>query len=173
MMEKAILTAAELMALSARTAPKTAGQDLIEIRIVQGEDLVKMSREMAAYGEKIGRPNWDRDGKGVEASGAVLLVSAKNKTAGLNCGACGYAKCSELPSPAEGMDFAGPMCAWRLVDLGIAVGSAVKTASLLNVDNRIMYRLGVIAKKMGIIEGEVVLGIPLAAHGKNIFFDRK
>ncbi|MFY9415198.1 MAG: ferredoxin domain-containing protein, partial [Tepidanaerobacteraceae bacterium] len=61
---------------------------------------------------------------------------------------------------------------WRLVDLGIAVGSAVKTASMLNVDNRIMYRIGVVARKMKLIEGDVVLGIPLSATGKNIFFDR-
>jgi uncharacterized ferredoxin-like protein len=173
MMEKAILTAAELMALSARTAPKTAGQDLIEIEIIQGEDLLKISREMEAYGKKSTRPNWDRDARGVEASGAVLLIAVREKTAGLNCGACGYSQCSDLPSPKEGLEFEGPLCAWRLVDLGIAVGSAAKTAGILNVDNRIMYRLGVIAKKMGLIGGEVVLGIPLAAHGKNIFFDRK
>ena len=58
------------------------------------------------------------------------------------------------------------------MDLGIAVGSAVKTASMLNVDNRIMYRIGVVARKMKLIEGDVVLGIPLSATGKNIFFDR-
>lgn len=173
MMEKAILTAAELMALSARTAPKTAGEDLIEIKIIRGEELAELGREMASYGAKSTRPNWDRDGKSVEASGAVLLIAVKNKTVGLNCGACGYSKCADLPKPSEGTDFAGPMCAWRLVDLGIAIGSAAKTAGILNVDNRIMYRLGVIAKKMGLIEGEVVLGMPLAAYGKNIFFDRK
>jgi len=40
------------------------------------------------------------------------------------------------------------------------------------VDNRIMYRIGVVARKMKLIEGDVVLGIPLSATGKNIFFDR-
>jgi uncharacterized ferredoxin-like protein len=31
--------------------------------------------------------------------------------------------------------FRGPLCAYRLLDIGIAIGSAEKTASLLNVDN--------------------------------------
>lgn len=53
-----------------------------------------------------------------------------------------------------------------------AAGSAVKTASMLNVDNRIMYRIGVVAKKMGLCEDEVVVGIPLSVSGKSIYFDR-
>jgi uncharacterized ferredoxin-like protein len=70
-------------------------------------------------------------------------------------------------------EFRGPQCAWRLQDLGIAVGSAVKTLSMLNVDNRIMYRVGVVARKMGLFDCDVSVGIPLSATGKNIFFDRK
>ena len=62
---------------------------------------------------------------------------------------------------------------FRLLDLGIALGSAVKTASLLNVDNRIMYRVGALARKMGYTQDDVVMGIPLSAQGKNIYFDRK
>ncbi|MGE5577770.1 MAG: DUF2148 domain-containing protein, partial [Syntrophothermus sp.] len=59
-----------------------------------------------------------------------------------------------------------------LIDLGIAAGSAVKTASLLNVDNRVMYRIGVLARKLGLIDADVVLGIPLSATGKSPYFDR-
>nr|WP_245984585.1 hypothetical protein [Biomaibacter acetigenes] len=51
-MKDAIKMVAELMALSARTAPKAAGQDFIEIKIVEGDDLAKLGKEMAAYGEK-------------------------------------------------------------------------------------------------------------------------
>jgi uncharacterized ferredoxin-like protein len=60
----------------------------------------------------------------------------------------------------------------KLIDLGIAIGSAVKIASIFNIDNRIMYSVGVAAEEMGIIEG-TILGIPLSVKGKNIFFDRK
>jgi uncharacterized ferredoxin-like protein len=56
--------------------------------------------------------------------------------------------------------------------MGIAIGSAVKTASLHNADNRIMYRLGVVAREAGLVDWDFVMGIPLSATGKNIFFDR-
>ena len=174
-MKNVMKTAAEFMALSARTAPKTTGKDYIEIKVISDEkELDKLGEQMAAYGEKHGKLNYDRDGQGIASCGAVLLVALKDaQTAGLNCGACGYDECAKLPELKEGFEFAGPVCAWRLVDLGIAIGSAVKTASMLNVDNRIMYRIGVVAREMGIIEGEAVLGVPLSATGKNIFFDRK
>ena len=65
-------------------------------------------------------------------------------------------------------------CAIRMADLGIAVGSAVKTASVLNADNRVMYSAGVAARTMGLLGKDctVAFGIPLSATGKNIFFDR-
>jgi uncharacterized ferredoxin-like protein len=44
--------------------------------------------------------------------------------------------------------------------------------SELEVDNRIMYRAGVVAREMGLIDADFVMGIPLAATGKSIYFDR-
>jgi uncharacterized ferredoxin-like protein len=58
------------------------------------------------------------------------------------------------------------------VDLGVAMGSAVKIASTLNADNRIMYSVGVAAKALGVIDADLIVGIPLSAEGKNIYFDR-
>lgn len=92
---------------------------------------------------------------------------------GLNCGACGFATCSEMSIKlVEGIEFSGPLCVWRIVDFGIALGLAVKTTSLFNVDNRIMYRIGVAALRTKMIESEIAIGVPLAATGKSIFFDR-
>jgi uncharacterized ferredoxin-like protein len=59
-----------------------------------------------------------------------------------------------------------------IVNLGIALGSAVKTASLLNVDNRIMYSIGVAARELKFIDADIVYGIPLAARSKSPYFDR-
>jgi uncharacterized ferredoxin-like protein len=59
------------------------------------------------------------------------------------------------------------------VNLGIAIGSAVKTAQILNVDNRVMFSVGVAAQELGLIQADVVYGIPLSATSKNIYFDRK
>ena len=61
---------------------------------------------------------------------------------------------------------------FRSQDLGIAVGSAVKTASIHNVDNRVMYRGAVVAIELGMIGPGLCLAIPLAAVGKSPFFDR-
>jgi uncharacterized ferredoxin-like protein len=70
------------------------------------------------------------------------------------------------------VEFAGPICAFRMLDMGIALGSAVKTASMLNVDNRIMYRVGVVAREMKIVDWDFVMGIPMSVTGKSIYFDR-
>lgn len=167
-----VKTGLEWMGIAARTAPKAGGKDYVEIRILDEEETQALGKAMIAYGEKTQKKNFDRDGENVLKSMGVLLLSLnKPQTAGLNCGACGKSQCSQLSLEHDG-EFAGPLCAWRLLDLGIALGSAAKTASLLNLDNRMMYRIGVSAREMGLIEGELVVGIPVSATGKNIFFDR-
>lgn len=172
-MDKILYNVAEMMALSARTAPKTKGEDYITIKILEGQEVKDLAEKMENYGDATGKPNYDRDARGVKMSSAVLLLALnKAEPAGLDCGACGFSRCDQLKLKREGNEFDGPICAWRLVDLGIALGSAVKTASLFNADNRIMYRIGVVARREGMIEGEVTIGVPLAAAGKNIFFDR-
>ncbi|MEM1989008.1 MAG: ferredoxin domain-containing protein, partial [Candidatus Bathyarchaeia archaeon] len=68
----------------------------------------------------------------------------------------------------------GPTCIFKALDLGIALGSAVKIASILNVDNRIMYHVGAAAMRMNLMpEATIILGIPLSSRGKNIYFDRR
>jgi uncharacterized ferredoxin-like protein len=68
-------------------------------------------------------------------------------------------------------DYKGPNCVVKVTDLGIAIGSAVKTASIHNVDNRVMYSAGVAAQKLGMFkECSIVYGIPLKASGMDIYF---
>ena len=172
-MESTLRLVAELMELSAITAPKAGGKDYIVTKVIAGDELNTLADAMVQYGQQSGKRNFDRDAAGVKAAGAVLLVGIKDaKPASLNCGACGYAKCADLPEPQEGPEFSGPYCAWRFMDLGIAISSAVKTASIHNVDNRIMYRIGPVARRIGLIDADVALGVPLSATGKNIYFDR-
>ncbi len=173
-MERQLQEIAGLMAVAARTAPKSKGEDFIEIKVLSKEKTAALSEAMLKYGEDSQKPNFDRDGKNVAHSDAVLLLALKNAAPlGLDCGACGYDTCIELEDKlTKGPEFSGPLCAWRLTDLGIALGSAVKTASLFNADNRIMYRIGVVALKSGIIDGEMAVGVPISATGKNIYFDR-
>ncbi len=165
-------TVTDLMAIAARTAPKAAGKDFVVTKVLVGDDLKRLGDEMARYGARVGKKNFDRDGRNVAASEAILLIGLKDgQSADLNCGACGFDVCTDRVQ-SEHSEFAGPQCAFRLMDMGIAIGSAVKTAQMLNVDNRIMYRAGVVAKSMGLVDADVVVGIPLSVSGKSIYFDR-
>jgi len=160
-----------LMEVAARTAPKAAGKDFVVVRTLKGDILRELAEKMVEFGVRTGKANFDRDGKNVAHSEAVVLIGIKDATpVGLNCGACGYEKCLKI-NTFEG-EFQGPQCAYRLLDMGIALGSAVKTAQILNVDNRIMYRIGTVAREMGLIDADFVMGIPLSATGKSIYFDR-
>ena len=168
----AMRTVAGLMAVAARTAPKSKGEDFVVVEIIEGEQCKTLASEMVRYGEESGKKGFDRDGENVRESEAVVLIGLKDaKPVGLNCGACGAERCIET-NTYEG-EFEGPQCALRLLDMGIALGSAAKVASLLNVDNRIMYRIGVVAREIGLIDADFVMGIPLSATGKNIYFDRR
>ena len=172
-MENVLRMAAELMELSAVTAPKATGKNFVVTKVVTGDDLKVLAEDMEKYGQETGKKSFDRDGRNVAASGAVLLIGLKDAQAcGLNCGACGFSRCADLPKPQAGPEFTGPFCAWRMMDLGIALGSAAKTASLLNVDNRLMYRIGVSAVRLGMLDADVICGIPLSASGKSPYFDR-
>lgn len=142
--QDALVEVAKLMVAAARTAPKTRGEDSIHAAIVTGEDLQKLAETM----EGLGR---GRDAGNVRASGAIVLI---------------------------GVDTGKPSEDWwpfwaKLIDLGIALGSAVKIAADMNVDNRIMHSIGQAAIKLGFCGGDDVEGIPLSINGKNIYFDRK
>jgi uncharacterized ferredoxin-like protein len=164
---------AELMALAARTAPKTKGEDFVVVRIVEGADLQVLAQKMVEFGVRTKKRNFDRDGRNVAASASVVLIGIKDATtAGLNCGACGVEICDLLPVNSVEGEFRGPNCAYRLLDMGIALGSAAKTAGLLNADSRIMYRAGVVARELGWIDADFVMAIPISATGKSIYFDR-
>jgi len=171
-MEETVKLAAQFMALAARTAPKGMGKDFLEIRVVTGEDKDKLGDEMVRYATKKRSAGYARDGKNVKASAAVLLVGLRmHEPSGLDCGACGFG-CEQFRKTNYERDFKGPNCMMRLVDLGVALGSAAKTASILNVDNRVMVRVGVAARRLKMLDATVIFGIPLSATGKNLFFDR-
>lgn len=179
----AVAAVAGLMALAARTAPKARGQDTILVRVLTATEVKKISREMTKYGETHEKAGFFvRDAKNIAASDACVLIGATGKlVTGINCGACGYASCAAFTKAAQGTaakkgktPFAGPNCAVRMADLGIALGSAVKTAQIHNVDNRIMFSAGTVALSLGLMGKDctVAYAIPLSVSGKNIFFDR-
>ena len=174
---EALLQTARLMLIAARTAPKTVGIDDVLTLIIYGGEKENIAKKMEEIGEERKIEGFKRDAKNVRDSEAVILIGVRgNKSVGLNCGACGYDSCKEFEEANKklGEDFTGATCLFKALDLGIALGSAAKTASLLNVDNRIMYRIGTAASKLKLLpEATVIMGIPISAKGKNIYFDRR
>ena len=173
-----ILAAAKLMAVSARTAPKTRGLDSVKTLILhEKEELEKLAAVMEkVYGEDTERLGFfKRNADDVRQSAAVLLIGVtgepKRMADPLNCGACGMdcAAMVKANKKDQGM-MRGPMCHMQSIDLGIALGSAVKTASDLNIDNRMMYSIGAATRRIKLMDADLVIGIPLSVTGKDPYF---
>ena len=174
----AVKSVAGLMALSARTAPKAVGLDSIKIEVLPDKEQEKLARQMIKQGTELKIDFFRINGEQVKVSDATLLIGVEGHIPlGVNCGGCGHSSCAEMVKALRAQKtktamYPGPNCVLKITDLGIAVGSAVKTASIHNVDNRIMFSAGVIALQMGMLKGcSVAYGIPLKASGKNIFWD--
>jgi uncharacterized ferredoxin-like protein len=180
MENEGIQTAAAMMAVAMRTAPKTRGIDAVKTALVSGSDLELLASAMEKKTDTKSKALafFKRDANNVRNAAAVLLVGVKRGPkrieVPLNCGACGYQSCAALVASGgrDGEDFTGPTCIFEAVDLGIALGSAVKLAAELGIDNRIMYSVGAAAKDLHLLDSDIILGIPLSATGKNPFFDR-
>ena len=142
----AALEVAKLMLVAARTAPKARGRDTVVTAILGGEDKNRLADEMERAGKEKNLPQRIRDAGNVRNSELVILVGVRY----------------EEGSPKE----------LKLVDLGIALGSAAKVAGDLNVDNRIMRSIGETAEKMKLLQADYAVGIPISIRGKSIFFDR-
>jgi uncharacterized ferredoxin-like protein len=179
-MKQVATMTANLMAASARTAPKAGGKDFLEIVVITEEaDLKRIAQAMKDYAPKsTNEAYWLRDADNIEHSEALLLVGlGKFQAAGYDCGACGFSTCAEFqkerqPSDKE-MGYTGPHCVMRMMDIGVALASAAKTAGLLNIDNRVQQRVGAAARSLGLIDAEVVMGVPVSISGKSIYYDRK
>jgi uncharacterized ferredoxin-like protein len=153
--EKEVLTrAAEEICIAARTAPKSYGEDNIVTAIVYNEELKRLQKEMKKIGEEKNLHFLSRDAENINGK-IVVLIGTSLKT-----------------HPPMFLD---NKYIDSCIDLGIAIGSAVSTASILKIDNRIMLSIGLAAVNLRILGEDVKIayGIPLSISGKNPFFDRK
>ncbi|MBN1856113.1 MAG: hypothetical protein JW846_04075 [Dehalococcoidia bacterium] len=180
---EAIRYVATLMAASARTAPKTSGVDTTQTMVVDGDDLELIAKAMDEEAATKAEPlasSFRRDANCVRNSECVVLVGVtgaiKKPDRPFDCGACGFKTCKALTGAREkrgtSTDFDGPVCIFDAIDLGVALGSAVKIAADHNIDNRLMYTLGASITRLQWIKSDIVIGIPLSTTGKNPYFDR-
>jgi len=169
--ESAILNLAYSVCAAVRTAPKACGVDNLETVILTGDDKDRVTAEMRNIGASLAESGefFCRDADNADKSGAIVLVGAKYETRGLGekCKLCGFENCSACEK-------AGAVCVFTSMDLGIALGSAVSLVADNRIDNRIMFTIGQAAAKLGLLdEYKLIMGIPLSASGKSIFYDRK
>ena len=152
--KEVLIKSAEEICIAARTAPKSYGEDKIVTAIVYDEELKKLQQEMRKIGEEKKLHFLLRDGENINDK-IVVLIGTSLKT---------------HPPLFLDNEYIDPC-----IDLGIAIGSAVSTASRLKIDNRIMLSIGLAAVNLRILgeDVRVAYGIPLSISGKNPFFDRK
>jgi len=155
--EESVIHVAKLMALSAITAPKARGVDNVVVRVLEDRtEMEKLAEAMENMAQQMG-DFFKRDADNIRRSTAVVLIGCKIKDIGVK----------EVPEYPYDLNFV-----LNILNLGIAVGSAAKTASLHNVDNRVMFSAGFAAQMLKLIDADVVLAIPLSATSKSIYFDR-
>jgi len=166
--DQAVLETAYRMCAAARTAPKARGIDYVQTMVVTGEEKEALAAEMDRLGAELDSHTFIRDAKNVRESLAVVLIGTRFSPRGLNCGYCGFATCSACRE-------AGATCAYDPMDQGIALGSAVSLAADNRIDNRIFYSAGRAALSLKLMgeDVKVIMGIPLSASGKSVYFDRK
>ena len=180
---------AKLMAAAAITAPKSGGQlflagkpNFMETVIADDPaDRGELAIWMRARGKERRERIWFRDADVAEAVDAILFVGLLPGwyPPNYDCGACGYSTCAEflhhtktLRAESDELEFAGPVCNLRDIDLGIAVGSAAKTAALHSIDCRCQTRAAVAARKLGYIQAHHAVALSLSMTHKAIGFDR-
>ena len=185
-----VIGVAKLMAAAAITAPKSGGQlllagkpNFLETVIVHDPGTrSRIAEWLRARGKERREAIWFRDAEVAVAVDAILFVGLAPNwyPPNYDCGACGYATCAEflheskaLRDQSAELEFAGPTCNLRDIDLGIAVGSAAKTAALHSIDCRCQTRSVVAARKLGIITAQLGVALSLSMTPKAIGFDRR
>jgi uncharacterized ferredoxin-like protein len=190
MFSDAVRHVAKLCAVAAMTAPKSGGQlfikgatPFIETVIVEDKATLKRLADwLREQGQKHKEAIWHRDADTAEKLDLVLFIGlAEWYPPQYDCGACGFGTCAEFlqarpnhkTETSSDWQFDGPICQLRCIDLGIAVGSAAKTASLNNIDTRCQTRIAAAARRLKIIKADVAVALSMSVSHKNIFFDKK
>ena len=166
--ERAVMDAAYKICAAARTAPKACGIDHLDTAILTGEDKDRVADEMRHLCGNNEKNFMYRDAGNVDRSLAIVLIGVRVETRhlGKQCQLCHFEGCTACSE-------AGACCVFDLIDLGIAIGSAVAAAADMRIDNRVMFTIGKAASSLGLLgEHKTIMGIPLAAAGKSPFYDR-
>ena len=89
----AVKQVAEFMAVTARTAPKACGVDVIETLVLDGADKDNLADVMREIGQDSDRPFFIRDAGNIDVCHCIVLIGAGVGPRGLNCALCGAENC--------------------------------------------------------------------------------
>ncbi len=168
-MDNGVDLIAKLMTISATTAPKAEDLSFVEIQPLdeaEKEILVEELFQMAEEDEE-----YSHIGEIISESDKVMLLGLEEHPPfGLDCKACGFKDCLEFSKVKTEHIFQGPNCVYRILDLGIAIGSALKTADAHNVRADILIKAGLAAKHIGLSTSNIVMAVPIYIQGSDSFF---
>jgi uncharacterized ferredoxin-like protein len=191
-----VLIAARLAANAAITAPKGGGVPIAEAHIVYGEkEMVQVAKKMVELADvnpsnEMWRTIFKTEAEMVRMTDVILFLGchvALNPF-DITCDYCsgpgkgctwlyeqrkskyGILDEEEVIHPDWLID--GPFCTWRIVDFGLAIGTALKVAKKLFVDCRLMMSVGIAGQKLGYCpKSPIVVGIPMASLSKDPYAD--
>jgi uncharacterized ferredoxin-like protein len=178
--QNAIIETANFMCVSAITAPKTKGVNLLTAFYLLPneygplyEGLEKLSKKYDDI--RVQRP-YERDLETLKKTDCLVVISSRKKLMDIaGCDACGF---SGEPNGCKAAALAGATCAYNSKDLGIAACSAAIVAHQRFIDNRIIDTVGRVIINFGFyrnytqIDAFDAVSIALSVSGKNPFYDR-
>ncbi len=183
----AVLVAGRLMLAAATTAPQHGGAGVMEGCLVYGDDEIE---DIASKLEELSteKKQWDesfrREANMVRESQAVLFLGCFRSydPFGGACGRClgeqgepkDGTKCVKFRETPKLTDapFPGPVCSFRIADLGYSVGSALWIAARLFIDTRPKFPVGLAGMKLGFLPRcKFIVGLPLSVTPKSPFDD--
>ncbi len=153
---------AKLMAISAMTAQREKNVTDLNVTLLDEAEKEILVEEMFQIAEQKVDETFSQMGEMIlDSEGVLLLGLDDDSPLGLNCQACGFSDCLEMSKVVKEDIFQGPNCIFRAIDLGMAVGSALRTARIHNVKVEVMIKGGLAAKRVGLSTSRVVLALPV------------
>ncbi len=185
--QHAVILAGRLMMAAATTAPQHGGSGVMEGCLVYGEDeleSIASKLEELSLAKKQWNESFRLEANMVRESQAVLFLGCFRSydPFGTACGRClgnqgepkGGTKCvkfRDTPKLTEA-PFPGPVCTYRISDLGYCVGSALWIAGRLFIDTKPKFPVGLAGMKLGYLpRSKFIVGLPLSVTPKSPFDD--
>lgn len=153
---------ANLMTVSAKADHRPNDNSKIEIMVLDDAQKEILVEELFQMADDTGDDNYSDLGESIREMGKLVLIGLDDETPlGLDCGACGFSSCEAMSKENISDIFEGPSCAHRLLDMGIAVGDAIRTAEIHGVRSYAIIEAGLAAKRVGLSTSRISLIVPV------------